>query len=153
MFKKCPCGKKNCSCRQDLGLFLVRLALALVFIIHGWGKFANMQATIGFFAQLGFPVATAYLVATVELLSGIAMLLGVATLYAGVLLAVVMAVASFKVKLGQGFVGGYELDVTLLLSALGIAAAGAGRINVKKLFSKSKENKNTSQESRETSAS
>lgn len=144
MFKKCPCGKEKCSCRQDFGLFLIRLALALVFIIHGWGKFANMDATIGFFVQLGFPAAAAYLVAAVEFFGGFAMLLGIGTLYAGILLAVVMAVAILKVKLGMGFSGGYEFDITLLLTALGIAKTGPGCISIKKFFIRNKEDKTIS---------
>ena len=120
----------------------MRLALALVFIVHGFGKFTNMQATIGFFAQLGFPAALAYLASAVELLGGIAMLLGIATRYAGVLLAIVMAVAIFKVTLKQGFSGGYEFGLTLLLISLGIAATGPGCISVMKLFTKSKKEGN-----------
>ncbi len=141
MFKKCPCGQEKCSCRQDFGLFLIRLSLALVFIIHGWVKFTNMEATVGFFVQLGIPGFFAYIVAAVEFFGGLAMLLGVGTFYAGILLAVVMVVAILKVKLKSGFVGGYEFDITLLLTALGIAKTGPGCISIKKFFTGKKEDK------------
>jgi uncharacterized membrane protein YphA (DoxX/SURF4 family) len=111
---------------MHLGLFLVRFALAAVFIGHGIQKFSNLEGTIGFFGKLGLPSFFAYLVATVETAGGILMLLGVGTQIAGVLLAIVMLVAILKVKVSSGFVGGYEFEATLLLTSLGIAFTGPG---------------------------
>ena len=50
--------KKN----HDLGMLLLRLAVGVIFIAHGWGKFSDMASTIGFFGQLGMPSVFAYLV-------------------------------------------------------------------------------------------
>ncbi len=134
MYKKCPCGKDNCSCPTDIALFLVRLALAAVFIVHGFGKFANMEATIGYFSALGLPSVLAYLVPAIELLGGIAMLLGIGTTAAGVGLAIVMIGAIIKVHWAQGFSGGFEFPLTLLLSALAIGVGGPGCISISKLL-------------------
>lgn len=119
---------------QNTGIFLIRLGLGLVFIVHGWEKFGNVEMTMGFFSGLGLPAATAYLVAAVELLGGIAMILGVWTKWAGWLLAIVMAAAIILVKGKMGFSGGYEFDLLLLFAALGIAFAGPGTVTVHKFI-------------------
>ncbi len=110
----------------DAGLFLVRLALGVVFIAHGWQKFANMDATVGFFGTLGLAPFFAYLVAAIELLGGLAVLLGVFARVAAVLLVLVMIGAIAMVKSKVGFFGGYEFDLALLLAALAVAVSGAG---------------------------
>ena len=114
----------------DLGLFLVRLALALVFIAHGFGKFADIAGTTAFFGKIGLAPFFVYLVAAVEFVGGLAMLLGLFTAVAGVALALVMLFAIILVKGGKGFFG-FELDLTLLLAALGVAMAGPGKYAVK----------------------
>jgi len=117
----------NLRGNADLGLLLIRLALAAVFISHGVQKLMNLAGTVDFFAGLSLPAALAYTVAAIETLAGLAMLLGISTELAGLLLAIVMAGAIYTVKYQLGFLGGYELYLTLLLTALGIALAGPGR--------------------------
>lgn len=47
---KCSfCQRPGCGCGKDVGLFLIRLALAVVFMVHGISKFQNMEGTITFF--------------------------------------------------------------------------------------------------------
>jgi len=119
----------------SLGLFLIRLALGIVFIAHGWSKFGNMDQTIGFFGSLGLPSVVAYLVAIVELLGGIAMIVGFYTTTFGFLLSIVMVGAIFLVKIGKmdaGLIGGYELELTLLAASLAVALVGAGKFSVSK---------------------
>jgi len=128
--------KDNPICKET-GMFLVRLALAIVFILHGWEKVANMPEAITAFAGMGFSAFWVYLVAWVELLGGIAMLLGVWTRCAGWLLAIIMAVTIYVMKgMGMGLSGGYEFNVVLLLIALAVSFAGPGTLTVKKLFGK-----------------
>lgn len=134
MYRKCPCGKDRCTCPTDVALFLVRIGLAAVFIVHGWGKFVNMEATGDFFATIGLPATVVYLVAAIELLGGIAMLLGIGTTAAGIGLAIVVIGAIVKVKWAQGFSGGWEFDLVLFLSALAVGAAGPGCISIRKLI-------------------
>jgi len=55
----------------DLGLLLIRIALAIVFIAHGWQKLQNSSGVVGFFGSLGFAPIFAYLVIIIELLGGI----------------------------------------------------------------------------------
>jgi uncharacterized membrane protein YphA (DoxX/SURF4 family) len=118
--------KKN----HDLGMLLLRLAVGVVFIAHGWAKFADMASTIGFFGQLGMPPVLAYVVAAVELLGGLALVLGLYVDLAALLLSIVMVVALVFVKMvtfKAGLMGGYEFDLVLLASLLALIFVGPGR--------------------------
>jgi uncharacterized membrane protein YphA (DoxX/SURF4 family) len=118
----------------DTALLLVRVGLALVFLAHGSDKFSSMADTIGFFGQLGLSPFWAYLIATVEVLGGIAMLLGIFTGWAGVALAATMVGSIGLYKLSHGFIGGYEFDLMLFLSAIAISLSGPGAYTVKRII-------------------
>lgn len=126
MFHKKMC----CPHNADVGLLLIRVGLAAVFIVHGWMKLSNMDATVGFFATLGLSAALAWAVSLFEFVGGLMMLAGAYTCIAGGMLAIVMIGAIATVKGQMGFVGGYEFDAMLLLSAVGIALAGPGKYSV-----------------------
>lgn len=128
---------KNMSAEQksDTGLLFLRLALAAVFIAHGWSKWSNLEGTVGFFAMLGVPAFLAYAVAAVELLGGLAMLAGVWTEVAGPLLAAVMIGAIYLVKLPKGLMSA-EFEFTLLTAALAVALLGSGNYSVKRWMKK-----------------
>ena len=110
----------------NLGLLLIRLGLAAIFIFSGIVKFMDIAGTAAFFQKINLSLPFVYLVATVELLGGISMLLGVWTKLFGWLLAINMLFAIILVKFATGF-SGYSSDLLLLLVALGIAFLGAGR--------------------------
>lgn len=112
--------------RKNLGLFLIRAALAAVFITAGWMKLSSMEQVIGMFGSIGLAPFFAYLVAIVELVGGIALLFGFLARYAGIALAVIMVFAIVLVKAKMGFAA-YQADIVLLVSALGIALIGPGR--------------------------
>lgn len=116
---------------HNAGLLLIRLGLSAVFIIHGWQKWQNLEATNNFFTSVGIPGWMVYLVATVELVGGIAVLFGWFARFFSAGLAVIMVVAIINVKFKMGFVGGYEFDFVLMVMALAIALAGAGKYRLK----------------------
>lgn len=118
----------------DLGLLLIRIALGIVFIAHGWAKFQDMSGTIQFFGRLGVPDFMAYIVTAIELLGGLFLVCGFFVEYIGVLLTGVMLFAIILVKFKKGFVGGYELELTLLLSAISLIFTGGGKYTLKNLF-------------------
>ncbi len=127
--------KKN----QDLGMLLLRLAVGVVFIAHGWSKFNMMTDTIAFFGQLGMPAILVYVVALIEFLGGLALVFGLYTDIAALLLAIVMAVALVYVKMIKfkaGLLGGYEYDLVLLAANLAILFVGTGSHTVRKLLKK-----------------
>lgn len=120
---------KKCS-HPGLGLLLIRLALGIIFLVHGIAKLRGIDGTAMFF-DMALPVSTslavvlAWVVALVETIGGAAMIVGVGTRVFGWLLAIIMVVALIFVKSKMPF-GASELDIMLLASALGIVFAGSG---------------------------
>lgn len=114
--------------KHNWGMLLIRVALGALFLAHGIQKFTDLSGVEGFFDSLGFPApaALALLVALVETLGGLAIILGVGLKIAAALIAVVMVVAIVTVKFSQGFFGGYELDMVLLLVSIGLLLAHPG---------------------------
>jgi len=115
--------------RHDIGTFLLRIILGIIFIDEGYTKFTNLSMTMGFFGHLGLPAFLVYIVAFIELVGGIAMLLGIFTEYAGigfvvVLLGVVLTVHSPH----GGFLWGHQYEMTLLFASLALALIGPGKI-------------------------
>jgi putative oxidoreductase len=120
----------------DLGLLMIRVALGIVFVMHGWQKATEfgVSGLAGSLASLGipFPGVNAVLLIATELGGGLAMLAGAFARVAGVLLAFAMIVATVTVHLANGFFlpNGYEFTLTLMLASLAITAAGAGAYSV-----------------------
>lgn len=112
----------------------LRLALGAVFMAHGWSKLSGPLGTPeGFNIEAWgwpLPVFWAWLVAIVETFGGLCLVVGLFTRFAAVLVACVMIVAIWKVRLSRGFVGGFELEYTLLMGAIALALAGGGRLSV-----------------------
>jgi len=119
---------------------VIRVVLGLVFLAHGYDKLQNVAGVAGFFTNIGIPAAgiMAWVVTLVEFLGGIALIVGLCTRYASALIAVVMIVATIKVKLAKGFVGGYELDLSLLAMAVSLMLTGSGPYSLEGKFCKKK---------------
>ncbi|TQK74286.1 DoxX-like protein [Brevibacillus sp. AG162] len=95
---------------------VLRIGTGILFFIHGIAKLQRgMAAVVTTFGDLGLPGWLAYLVLIVELIGGLALIIGVGARYAAWGLAAIMAGAIVTVKWAKGFVGGYELDLILLL--------------------------------------
>jgi len=127
---------KAVSRNKDLGILLIRIAIGLVFVVHGWDKVSDLSGVAIAMSSLGIPAVLAYAVAFVELLGGTALIIGVWTHWVGILLAVEIAMAIALVKISFGYLGGYEFELTLLLSSLGITLIGPGAFSVEKIFLK-----------------
>ena len=116
--------------------WLLRLALASVFLFHGLGKVPNIP---GFAEMMGLPVIVAGLVTFAEVAGGLGILLGAAT---RPLITRLAAVAMIPVLLGaivmvhgprwsfvpteQFPMGGMEFQVVLLLLAIWFLVVGNG---------------------------
>ena len=135
------------KCR-DYGLLPLRLALGIVFLMHGsqkvFGLFGGpgLDGTINFVSSLGFPVPALFgiLLAFVELLGGLSILLGFFARYFSLLIIVDMLLALLLVHYKNGFFAGnngYELVFVLLLGALSIVMLGTKKWSLDKaLFNK-----------------
>lgn len=120
----------------DRGLLLLRMAIGVVFVMHGWQKLTvfGLAGLSGGFAQMGipFPTVNAAVVIAVELIGGLLVLAGAATRIAAALQAVTMAVATVVAHGAAGFFlpNGYEFTLTLMLVSLALTQTGAGRYSV-----------------------
>ncbi|SIR72715.1 putative oxidoreductase [Haladaptatus litoreus] len=123
----------------------IRLAMGIVFVVAGAGKFGigpkstgSIAGFAGFLAQLGVPAPElfAWVVGLVELVGGILLLVGLFTRYVAVLIAVDMAVATLLVHLPNGFAvvnngpTGYEYTLTLTLIAISLVFSGPGALSL-----------------------
>src|SRR3989344_8243107 len=110
---------------QHYAPLFLRLGLAAVFIIHGYPKLfgkppaGGIAATAGFFESIGIRPGKFWVlvVGVVEFFGGILLVIGLFVQPVAMLIVVNMVVAIWKVKFKQGFVGGYEFDLMLLLMA------------------------------------
>jgi len=120
--------KTWCCKNPSLGLLVMRIVIAIIFVTHGVMKLGAIDQTVGFFASVGIPMASvmAWVVALLEVIGGIMILLGLWTGFFGTLLAIVMVVAIFTVKIKMGFQMA-EVDIAMLALILGVVLAGPGK--------------------------
>jgi putative oxidoreductase len=120
----------------DLGLLVLRVALGLVFVMHGGQKLFVMgpSESGAMLSQMGIPGATLVgpLLAIVEPLAGVALILGLLTRLAAFAVAADMigAILLFHMKNGFFVPAGIEFPMMLSASALALLALGAGSLSV-----------------------
>src|SRR5712692_1423167 len=124
------------------GLLVLRVALGITFLPHGWMKLnpnGPMKGPAGFAAglkQMGVPLSGvfAWVVALLETVGAGLLILGLGTRILALALAIDMLVAIVLVKRGMqkvGFMdakGGWEFEFVLLAQALALVFTGAGSI-------------------------
>ncbi|PKG23332.1 DoxX family protein [Niallia nealsonii] len=104
---------------QPIGTLFIRFVLGIIFFMHGLTKMQNgIENTAGFFTSLGLPGFSAYLVAGIELIGGLLIIIGLGTRIIAVLFAAIMLGAILMVNGSNGFVGGYEFELSLLAMSL-----------------------------------
>jgi putative oxidoreductase len=122
---------------QPLGLAVLRLALGLIFLTHGYPKLTRATAPVeAMFVQHGLPAKLVYVAGVLETFGGILLLAGLFTRPAALLLAAEMAVAIVKVHGGHGILAlhAYEFPLALGAAALALATVGAGALSVDRLL-------------------
>jgi len=118
---------------QPLGLAILRVALALIFIYHGYPKLVRADAMMRqFFIQHGFPGYFVGLAGILECVGGSLLLIGLFTRPAALLLASEMLIAIWKVKLVHGVfaVNEYQFELALAAACVALATVGAGSLSV-----------------------
>lgn len=115
----------------DLAILLLRIGVGVIFIVAGWGKLTGIEGVQGFFGNVGIPLPgiMAWVVALVEFFGGIMVLFGAYTKIPYLLLAFIMLVAIFMVKLPDGF-SGLRLDLMLFLTSIALFFIGNGNYSV-----------------------
>ncbi len=130
------------------GLFIVRLVLGIIFVIHGAHKIfgwptgalgpGGLTNTVAGMTQMGMPALVVYLVMFTEFLGGIALIFGLLSRLAAFGILCVMLGAIFMVHFKNGFFinwylaegvkHGLEYNLALSGMALGIIFGGPGSI-------------------------
>ncbi len=133
---------------NTIPLLIARILLALIFIVSGASKFADISGTAGMIANAGLPAANllAILAAIFEVVGGMAVLVGFQTRNVSYLLAAFCLFTGFAFHMGVIAVPGFSDAANAMLSQfnqvgflknlamaggfLSLAAAGAGKISV-----------------------
>jgi putative oxidoreductase len=117
---------------QPVGLLLLRLALGIIFIWHGYPKLTHPNAMQSFFVQHGLPGNFVTVAGVLEVFGGALIILGFLTRIAALLLAMEMVVAIWKVHSAGGYmaVHNYEFPLVLAAACFAVATVGAGRASV-----------------------
>jgi uncharacterized membrane protein YphA (DoxX/SURF4 family) len=114
---------------NDVGLFLLRCAVAVIFIYHGLPKITKPQMM----AQgMGVSSAMVTVLGLIEVLSSVGLILGFYTQLSALLLALVMvgAIKMKSMKWGVPFSAmdktGWEFDLILFIACVSILLGGGG---------------------------
>ncbi len=124
---------------QWAGPLLVRISLASVFIVTGWGKLHDLGKVTGFFTELGIPMPglNAGVVSTVEFVGGILVLVGLFTRFAALPLAFSMLVAILTAR--RGDIDGVATlfafnEFTYFACFVWLVLSGAGPVSLDRLL-------------------
>jgi len=120
---------------QPVALVILRVALAIVFLSHGYPKLAHLRGNAqmqGFFVEHGLPAFFLYVAGVLEVFGGALILLGLFTRPTALLLALEMCVAIVKVHLGHGYlaVHDYEFPMMMAATCFALSTIGAGPLSV-----------------------
>ncbi len=118
---------------KPLAQLVLRWALAVIFIFHGYPKLFNPTANWpGAFMRMGFPSYFAYIAGVIEFFSGCLLIPGLFTRPVALLLAIEMSVALTRVHMKQGIylVANYQFPLALAAAAFALATIGAGQFSV-----------------------
>jgi len=118
---------------QPLALLVLRWALSLIFIYHGYPKLAHpTDAMRDFFTSYGFPAYFLGLAGILESFGALLFFAGLFTRPAALLLATEMAIAIWKVHSAHGImaVKEYEFPLSLAAACVVLGTIGAGAISL-----------------------
>ena len=123
---------KSLARLQPLALLILRIAVGIVFLFHGYPKLAHSGAGLqAAFVDHGLPAYFVYVSGILETFGGGLILLGLFTRWVGLLLAIEMCVALWKFQSRSYFaVHEYEFPMTLAAACFVLAAVGAGLISL-----------------------
>lgn len=137
----------NFSRRVDTGLLVLRIAIGIVFLMHGGQKLFvfGFSGVSGFFGQMGVPLPalTGPLTGLVEFFAGGALVIGLLTRLAALGLAIDMLGAIVFVRMNGGFFApkGYEFELTLLAANVALAIAGGGYYSLDRVIAERRANR------------
>ena len=114
---------------NDWASLLLRVTFGIIFLVHGWSKIKNLRETGQNFEMMGFKPGSLWGtgIAIIEFFGGLFLIAGLFTSITALILAFEMIVTTiWKIIRRQKLIGGYELDLALLVSLLVLATIGGG---------------------------
>jgi putative oxidoreductase len=136
---------------DDIGVFVARMALGIVFIPHGLQKLlglfggAGFSGTIAWFGSVEVPAVLAFFIIIAESLGSIALFFGFIGRFMALGLGMVMTGAVFLAHIHNGFFmiwfgtqkgEGFEYHILAIGLALLILIKGSGRFSLDRLMYK-----------------
>ena len=126
----------------DVGVLILRVVLGLTMAAHGYNKFfgkGGLAGTAGWFDSMGMKPGMfhARVAATTEMAAGLGLAVGLLTPVPAAGFVALMFVAAWTVHKANGFFivkDGYEYNLVLAASAVGIATIGAGKLSLDHLL-------------------
>jgi putative oxidoreductase len=118
---------------QPVALLALRVALAIIFIFHGYPKLTHTQGDMQrLFVEHGMPGYLALVAGVIETFGGALLLIGLLARPAALLLAMEMSIAIWKVHSVHGIysVRDYEFPLALATACLVLVSVGPGLISV-----------------------
>ncbi len=115
---------------STFGPFPLRIIVGPIFIAHSILKLQDITGPSGFLSDMGIPPELALPVSLLELIGGFCLFVGILTRITSIFFILLMGCTTLFIKLSKGFVGGYELDLLLLMCSLSLLITGPGRISI-----------------------
>ncbi len=124
--------------KKDLGLFIIRFGLGILFLLAGFGKITGIlgPGIAMFSGMVGNSIVVAWLVALGEFFGGVSLVTGVWTKYATIWLSIIILGAIIMVSL-PGFKAADPMtliklleDLVVFTSLIGINLTGSGKCSV-----------------------
>lgn len=118
---------------NDLGLLLLRIAIAIIFLYHALPKLSKAKAMS---QMMGMPAGMILMLGMVETIASVGIALGIYTQLASLILAIVMigAMGMKKMKWGVPFAAmdktGWEFDFILFFASVAILLGGGGSLGL-----------------------
>lgn len=126
---------------KPLAQLVLRLALAIIFIYHGYPKlFTERTQFYAAFPKMGFPWYFALIAGVLEFFGGCLLLVGIYTRIVAMLLTGEMVIVLWRVHMARGLlaVGNYEFPLMLAVGAFTLLTIGPGPASADRLILKSK---------------
>jgi putative oxidoreductase len=120
---------------NSLTILLGRILLAVIFVLSGFNKLADIAGTAGYFGSMGLPVptVTAVVVGLIELLGGLAIVVGFQTRIVSWVLAVFTIATALVAHTGwadQNQMIHFLKNVAITGGFLVLASSGAGAYSI-----------------------